>query len=228
MSSPALEGLAAGIEEVKLIQSVGPPPGKGLLGAEAVKSSLVRSAIVLLVSHLERFIYALNESAFESLGSADVPAAALQDELRLLHAKPAIDEIALMQWNHRAPKLDELMDQEARLWVGTLSAGEYKPDRALSWMKGPDPKSIRRYFRMWGVDDIFVAVTRSPITRERLWLRVDEVVNKRHNIAHGDATVDVGASQLTEYRHAVWTLADRSDRLISRRLARTFGISPPW
>lgn len=228
MGSSALEGLSAGLEEVKLIQSVGPPPSMDVLRAESIRSSLMRSAIVLLVSHLERFIYALNELALESLGSVGVPAANLQDELRLLHAKPAIDEVAVIQWDRRASKLDELMNQEARLWGGALSAGEYKPERALIWMKSPDAKSIKRYFRMWGVDDIFSAITRTPVTRGRLWLRIDEVVNKRHNIAHGDPTVDATAAQLTEYRLAVWHLGDRTDRLLSRRLARTFGVPAPW
>ena len=43
---------------------------------------------------------------------------------------------------------------------------------------------------MWGIEDIFKAITRTPVHRRRLRMRIEELVEKRNNIAPGDLTVE--------------------------------------
>ena len=38
--------------------------------------------------------------------------------------------------------------------------------------KAPHPKNLIRYFRLWGVEDVFAAITRKPTSRQAFWLSV--------------------------------------------------------
>jgi hypothetical protein len=93
-------------------------------------------------------------------------------------------------------------------------------------MKAPNPKSLTRAFQIWGTADIFDAITRTAVTRSRLWKRINELVEKRNNIAHGDFTVEAQSTDVTEYITAVRKFCERSDRQMARNLAAITGGAP--
>src|SRR5688572_29172040 len=58
MPSDAFSGLVAGIEEIRHLQAANPTPIGGIAARSNVVRAINRSSVVLLTSHLERYIRA--------------------------------------------------------------------------------------------------------------------------------------------------------------------------
>jgi hypothetical protein len=95
-------------------------------------------------------------------------------------------------------------------------------------MKAPTPRNLVRYYGYWGIDDIFTAITRTPHTRSNLRLKLEELVQKRNNIAHGDASVDATQADVASYEAAVKTFCTRADAQIARRISRLLNGQHVW
>jgi hypothetical protein len=213
--------------EVDELQRADPtPPGDSPKDPEVARV-IGRASVVLLSSHFERYIYSLNEEAIELLNEGEIIGKMLPELLRLLHTQTVIDELFSTQWQHRGPKLSEFVVDEAWLWGGAV-AGELKHRRLVEWMKSPSPPNLERYFRYWGVRNIFESITRSTHTRSDLWLRIDELVGKRNNIAHGDLATEATHTDISAYQDAAMTFSERTDRLLGQTIGRLLGRRLGW
>jgi hypothetical protein len=229
MASDALSGLLIGLAEIEALQRANPTPQQGGgLTKPQVTRAIGRAEVVLLSSHFERYLYRVNEEAAAAVVTNGVPAGSLPDEVRLLHATLPVDELAKTQWNNRAEKLRLYSEQEAALWVDHQPVHELQADRLLAWMKAPTTDSVVRMFRTWGIEDMFAAITRSAVIRGRLRLRIGELVSKRNNIAHGDATVEATYLDVVQYKAAVKKFCTSADRKLARRVASLTGTGLPW
>jgi len=229
MTSSALQGLLSGIAEISALQraNLTPQQGGGFTRPQIVRA-IGRSEIVLLSSHLERFLYALNEEAVDCILSNKPVASKLPDEIRLLHAKGVVDELSQTQWKNRAVQLRSYSELEAGLWLDGEAVGYLDAARLMVWMKAPTIESVIRLFRMWGIPDIFAAITRTPVMRGRLRLRIGELVEKRNNIAHGDLTVEATYLDVVQYGSATKTFCTRADRKMARLVSRLAECELPW
>lgn len=227
MGSQSLQSLTISIDEVSELNRA----NIDTIGIRSInpilKRAIGRAAVVLLCGHFERYIYGVNEEVSDFINSNNVTGNNLPENLRLVHSKHAIEEIAEMQWNNRANKLQDLMTTEYWLWSHNQK-GELIPDRLLEWMKSPNPANIIRYYKYWSIEDIFAAITRDSHTRRSLWLRIQELVDKRNNIAHGDTTTEANKHEIVLYSKAVLTFCERADRMMSKQIRRLFKISPLW
>lgn len=95
MPSKALDGLLSGLDEIDAMQRANPSPeeGGGLTKPSVVRA-LGRAEVVLLSSHFERYIYALNEEAVALIVENAVQARRLPEEIRLLHIKEPLAVLA--------------------------------------------------------------------------------------------------------------------------------------
>ncbi len=193
----------------------------------AQQKALGRAAIVLITSHMERYLRAVNEELVDCLVASNVIGEVLPEGIRLLHSKVPIEEIEPVQWDNRSGKLVDFVETDAWLWSAGNS-GQLKHRRLLSWMKSPKPASLVRYYKYWGIEDIFKAITRKSATRSDLWFRIKEVVDKRNNIAHGDASASATFSDVRKYIVAVTSLCDRADRILAKAVATRLKIAKPW
>jgi hypothetical protein len=182
---------------------------------------------VLLSSHFERYVYAVNEEAIGFLNLKRIPGAVLSQDLRLLHSRQPIDELAATAWERRDTKLRDFVSHDA--WIWTVSGpGNLVPARLLQWMTSPKPKSLRRYYAYWGIPDIFAAVTRTPHTRQRLWLGVEELVEKRNNIAHGDVAAQATQVDIQRYITSVQLFCTRADDRLGKVIGKLAGTATAW
>jgi hypothetical protein len=151
----------------------------------------------------------------------------LPEMLKLLHSANAIDELAMAAWERRSEKLGRFIVTDAWLWRegGT---GNLDHSRLLTWMKAPKPKNLIRYYRYWGVSDIFSSITRNPVKKSQWWLGVQEFVDLRNSIAHGDVAAQATANDIRRYAASARIFCSRADRVLARRLARIMAIEPPW
>jgi hypothetical protein len=228
MTSNALAALLAGLAEIKALQLANPSPdeGSGLKKPEVARA-IGRCEVVLLSSHFERFIYALNEEAVGAVCGSTALAETLPEKLKLEHSRFAIDTIARTGWEKRATALAQYSIEEGWLWSPGAHVGTLEAARLLAWMKTPNPESLVRVFQIWGIEDIFAAVTRKSVHRARFRLKLGELVEKRNFIAHGDFAVEATYLDIAQYVSAVREFCGRVDRRLARQVA--FMISDhPW
>ena len=95
-------------------------------------------------------------------------------------------------------------------------------------MRSPLPKRIKLFFELWGVTDVFSRVTRQAHTRQRMWLRLQELVEKRNDIAHGEASTEATYQDISSYITTVHTFCKRADGVLGRILSQRIGTGRPW
>jgi hypothetical protein len=183
--------------------------------------------VVLLSSHFERYIYAVNEEAAARVNAVSPRGTDLPEPLRLVHSRLAVDSLAQTGWENRTGALEAFVRSDGWLW-GSQAWGALDHKPLLVWMKSPTPKNLIRYYAYWGIGDIFTAITRRPHTRSNLQLRLGDLVQKRNNIAHGDPTVDATRADLIEFENAVRVFCDRADAQMARQLGRLLHNPPVW
>lgn len=227
MASASLLSLRRGLLEIDELQRADPTPVGDAPKNPEISRVVGRASVVLLSSHFERYIYALNEEATEVLNREEVQGHVLPELLRLIHSQSAIDDLFATQWDRRGPGLTAFVEDEAWLWARNRP-GFLEHKNLLEWMKAPSPQNLTRYFRCWGIEDIFSVVTRAPHTRSDLWLRIEELVSKRNNIAHGDLSVEATSIELGQYRDASATFAERADRLLAKHVGKYIDRKTAW
>ncbi len=228
MPSAALLALLAAVEEVKdLGRASHPTLGPGSAGSRRLARAIGRGQVVLLCSHLERYVYAVNEELVAFLNQRGIAGNTLPLEIRLRHSALPLDELAKIGWQDRADSLQRFIVENSWLWDPN-SSGLLQAGRLLAWMKTPSSKSLLRYFRSWGIDDIFGSITRTPQTRAAMWAGIQALADVRNNIAHGDVAAQATRADVSRYIGHVVTFCKRVDRVFSKRIARALTLPAPW
>jgi len=229
MPSTSLASLRDGLNEVEDLQRANPTPTGSMPRQPEITQAIDRASVVMLSGHLEGYIYDINVEAAAVVNNSAIYSTRLPQVLRLVHSKPALEDLAATGWetDSRARKLETFVTLESWLWHAS-TGGQLVAERLLFWMKTPKPDALRRYYRYWGIEDIFATITRTASVRGNLWLRIQELVEKRNSIAHGDKSVAATQSDVDSYAKAVWTFAERADRALAAQLARVCQCPRPW
>lgn len=232
MASQALQELLDGISEVKALRTHvkrrSHTTASDMHKWNAARIANRRARTVLLCSHFERFMYALNENATDFLNSSGVPSERLPERLRLLQSRVLVDDLAKQSWEKRADRLSHFASEHSPMWIFGATVRTLDANATLASMKSPKVVELERYFRTFEVDQVFSKITRSEPGRKRLIVSLSSLVDARNGIAHGDATVQPTDSELGEQLQAVVDFASRTDRLMAKTLARLAGAPNPW
>ena len=228
MASIALTSFLEAIAEVPDL-GVAEPMASTTHAALRRARAVGRAQAVLLSSHFERYFYAVNEEAVGHVNRLGVAASELPSTLKLLHSKEPIDSAAKTDWENRSAKLSELVKSDAWLWSGS-DAGHLTHGRLLAWMSAPKPEQLVRYYRYWDIADIFSAMTRTKQSRSRLWLGIQELVDKRNNIAHGDFDAQATKADIRRYTDSVRLFCTRADAKLGQAVSKMgpVGTVPVW
>ena len=226
MPSVAFHALTEAISEIDELLGA-PAKGDSIQQRLARARVTGRAGVVLLVSHFERYFYAVNEEAVAFLAQKRVPSERIPETLRLLHSSDAVERLVETGWPNRAAQLTKFVEAEGWMW-STGQFGQMRAEKLLAWMKSPKPAHLKRYFSYWDIADVFGEITRRTAHRERLWLLVGELVDKRNNIAHGDTGAVATTLDVRRYMKTVKTFCTRADRALARAIARQCKVERPW
>ncbi len=228
MPSATLKAFLAALEEVRELGKASHPTlGPNAPASLALARAVGRGQVVLLSSHFERYIYSINEELCAFLNSISLYGDRLPERIRLQHSALPVDELSKTGWENRTDQLTSFVAEDGWLWLAATT-GSIRHERLLTWMKAPMPESLVRYYKCWGINDIFSVVTRRKTTREALWLGVKGLVELRNNIAHGDFTAQATQADVARYIRSIRQFCERADRTLARHIARTFGVRSPW
>jgi RiboL-PSP-HEPN len=227
VASDSLDAFGVAVQEVSELQKADPTPlGSAPVDPERTRV-IGRASVVLLSSHFERYIYSINEEATTVLNSTGLLGYLLPELLKLLHSRESVESLLETGWDKRGEKLRQFVQDEAWLW-SNYKDGRLEHERLLAWMKAPTPKNLIRYYRYWNIDDIFRAITRAVHTRTDLRLKLEELVRKRNNIAHGDPSTEATQGDIESYRDATLRFCERADHRLSVALKRITTSAAPW
>ena len=231
MTSSALDDLLLGVREVRALR--GFPPKQPSRSAtlhlrEEAQIAHRRACVVLLSSHYERYIYALNESVVDFLNGSQILSVEVPVEIRLLQIKTLVDGLAKTEWSRREDKLIELFSRYSSHWQPSEAISGLQAPANLEWMKSPKIGDVKRYFRYFGVEDIVRVVTRNEGTRRTMGRQLQSLVDARNGIAHGDQTIQPDSTEISDYLVAVEAFCVRADKVMAQRLGRLADAAPPW
>lgn len=228
MASMALDAFLPALDEIKELGMAAqlkiPTTSRSTL---KVARAIGRGQVVLLSSHFERYFYAINEEAVQALNSSSTASAIIPASIKLLHSSEPLDALSRTGWDRRGDGLARFVASDGWLWVNSTQ-GALLHDRLLAWMKSPKPKELVRYYKYWGINDIFSEITRSAGSRNRLWLGVQELVDMRNNIAHGDYTSQATQNDVRRYMESAQVFCTRADRALLKAMKKLQPAFRAW
>jgi hypothetical protein len=164
-------------------------------------NTLCRSGVVLLSSHMEGYIEALSETALSHIVSRKILKSQFAPEFRYYLSK---DLLTVIRDNtdpvRIVAKIDELLQRDSHIWgpdghfIHPLSPSIFHGD-----FSNPTHNKIKKLFARFGYDQFqndlqrFLAADFTPFTN-----MVNQVVDQRNKIAHGDSVVVGSPSDLSD------------------------------
>jgi hypothetical protein len=103
-----------------------------------------------------------------------------------------------------------------------LSQGKVFPERLVNMPSNPNAKNVRELLKPLGVDDVFgdrhvqfVAKWGTPVPQTFMTDKLDEIVDRRHGIAHTGRAEGVARSALAETTRFLGTLGELVEETVS-------------
>jgi hypothetical protein len=229
-----LASLAAAEQLIKIEKDLPNPPRK----SEQPRTSGLRGgAAVLMVASFEAF---LKDVVVEHLTELTVhpppiPFASLPEKMRVSSVYYCL-EGAMRGDPHKArgSKLDRLSDIKVAC---TLVASEKIDPLALcSTKSNPSSDTVKDLFRDLGVSDVFGKIHNRFVGKRRwgkpepltfIADKLNEIVQRRHRVAHTGQALDISRLQLNESIKFLRILAELLDRELRAHIDSLYPAPPP-
>jgi len=181
-------------------------------------SALCRGAVVLLCSHIEGYIEGLGVLALDRIVLKEVKKSSLGGSFPYYFSKDIIDEIRDTGHPQRiSNKLRALMDRDSDIWSSAPVFLQTLPsDRFIHGFASPTTKEIKKLFRRFGYTKY---LNELGGLLKQVYLpcinMVDQVVDQRNKIAHGDFIVTTTPSDLKSMVDLVHIFCRGTDQVVA-------------
>lgn len=157
----------------------------------AFVNALCRSGVVLLSSHIEGYVKDVGEIAIERIALRELPKSRLSGSFRYHLSHDLISEIKdTKDPSQIAHKIDELFRRDNHIWgSGQRFSGSLAANLFLANFATPSHDRIKKFFNRFGYESYAKDLARRLTANYQPCRNmVDQVVNQRNAIAHGDIT----------------------------------------
>lgn len=191
----AYSNLIKRLSEVIILQQLSSSysrTGPSSKNAEKVKV-FYRAAVVLLSSHIEGYIEELGELCLDRILTKKLEKQCLADSFFYFFSKDIIDEIK----NTSDPgaisrKVRIITDRDLDIWSNDkIFQKPLDAERFLQDFSNPKTDEIKRFFARFGYSEFSLELGRLLKSNYLICRNmVDNVVDQRHKIAHGDISIN--------------------------------------
>ncbi|MEU0275353.1 MAE_28990/MAE_18760 family HEPN-like nuclease [Streptomyces sp. NPDC006307] len=197
-----------------------------------LENAVHRACLVLLVAHFEGFAKAALSEYVDEVCAVRPPVRKVPPEFLELFTRDRIQEIASLPPGadrvHRTRRLftafSALWDQERSIDPRVISAKILA--RQMTSLK---PEVLQESFALIGIDDIVGQAT-SHLHKSGMSVRVDikleEIVNKRNLIAHGDYSIKPTSADLEDYIEFFMAVGDAFSSCVVRAIDEACTLRP--
>lgn len=192
-------------------------------------NALYRGSVVLLSSHLERYIESLVVEAIDAINLASPHVDTLPTSLRLIQIDQPLRAISEMKdLNKKTNAIRAFVDALAWCWEENRVCTDLKADSLISGFDNPLPNRINGMFQHLGITDIVgraVSLDHS-LDRHVIQLKVQELVTKRNAIAHTGMTTDLTREDVITYLRCSRRLVRGIDGVVGQQVQRLTSTWP--
>jgi hypothetical protein len=157
-------------------------------------NALCRSGVVLLSSHIEGYIEDLGEIALDRIANRRLSKAKLSAGFRYYLSRDIINAIRQTSDPARiASKLEDLWVRDNHIWDARPNFSDPLPAQVFLFdFANPTHRRIKKFFNRFGIEDFERELARRlAVDFTACTNMVDQVIEQRNRIAHGD-TVTTG------------------------------------
>ncbi|MFN8490443.1 MAG: MAE_28990/MAE_18760 family HEPN-like nuclease [Caldilineaceae bacterium] len=193
-------------------------------------NALYRGSVVLMSSHLERYVEALVVEAIDAINLNKpnvntIPPSLRMAQIRqpLRHAHEIEDIVA------KTNMLRSLVTDYAWFWDSSHPCDKLRGDDLINEFDNPLPKRIRLLFAPFGNSDVVgpaISLDKSD-ARPLIEIKVRELVEKRNAIAHTGMTADLTREDVITYLSCSRRLVRGIDRIFGKQIQAIIG-NWPW
>lgn len=187
-----------------------------LKGTEVVRP-LCRAGVVLLSSHIEGYIEDLSEVILRKVWENGTPKNTLAPKFLYFFSKDLIDEIDNTTNPDRiAAKVQDLFCRDQDIWSsGEKFNEELASDRFVAGFSTPRFDEIRKFIGRFGYSEYRRDMGRHLQARFQPCIKmVDNVVDQRNKIAHGDSVTTATPSDLVDMLELVRLFCRSTDVVV--------------
>lgn len=184
------------------------------------------SVAILVVASFERFLKECIEEHLTSLTThPSVDLTTLPDEIRICSTFTTLERAMKGQRFHKAPpKKDRLPDVEAA--CRKVMSNVVNPDSFSSVGANPSSERVAEMMKNLAIRDVFTVLHarferkwRRPVAHSFVRDKLDEIVNRRHRVAHTALALGITRGQLKESVRFMKILAELLDGEIRKHIA---------
>ncbi|MFG2182690.1 MAE_28990/MAE_18760 family HEPN-like nuclease [Streptomyces abikoensis] len=200
--------------------------------AVQLENAVHRACLVLLVAHFEGFAKAALSEYVDEICAVRPPARKMPPPFLELFTRDRIQEIASLPAGvDRVQRTRRLFTAYSPLWDQERSIDPQVISAKIltRQMTSLRPDVLRDAFSLIGINDI-VADATSCLQEAGLSVRVDikleEIVNKRNLIAHGDYSIKPTSMDLEEYIDFFMAVGDAFSRCVVQAIDKACTLRP--
>lgn len=193
-------------------------------------NALYRGSVVLLSSHLERYLESLAVEAIDAINSAKLNVKRVPETLRLTQIKHLISKAhEAKDITKKSDAIRELISNHEWFLDDTKPCERLSGDYLISGFDNPLPKRIQDLFRYFDISDVVGLAVNLDTSEDRplIELKVKELVEKRNSIAHTGMTTDLTRVDVVIYLRCSRRLVRGIDVIAGRQI-ETFVGTWPW
>lgn len=218
-------------EVVELLRAVPPDSDQlRLRRFSELANALYRGSVVLMSSHLERYIESLIVEAIDAINSVSPRIDVVPERLRLIQIEQPLRMVyETKEIAKKTVALKTFVVDYSWFWNESQICNKLSSDPLIRSFDNPLPGKIRSLFENFGISDVVgraLALDNSR-DRRRIEARVKEMIEKRNAIAHTGMTTDLTRSDVTDYLRCTRKLVRCIDVVVAQEV-QNITVDWPW